>query len=455
MQGDKHRSSSSFNAVELGSQKDTESMRASLLNPRENSKLCFCIPASWIMLPPEGEEVEVKNSNTATIFLLLNTMIGSGIVVQAYVFSKAGIVAAIFEYIIVGIVMYMGVELLIRSAERADIFNYSQLADTVLGPWGRFTVDMSITINNAGALLSYILIIGSLSHEVVDSMTYGPCDEWWCNAGFLTVFPIVIFTIPLCCIRNFGHLAIISYLSVAVIASIVLLVLIGGPVHRVYYDQTEHDRTIKTGSFYGCIATVGDIVFALGYITAIFHAYHGMEHKNVQNFTNVAKIVNSLGVIMCFVTGFVGYLCFMGDVDSNIVSNFDGPIGAIFKIALISHLILYIPGDFVVMRSSLWRLLETDITKQSDRSFMVTTLSLISLVTVIAIILQVCLPDTDSLAVVVNVSGGIAGSVVYFLIPGMCTLKLFPEDQSMQRMGYGVALFGAVLMSLVFASAAM
>jgi len=70
---------------------------------------------------------------------------------------------------------------------------------------------------------------------------------------------------------------------------------------------------------------------------------------------------------MCFMTGLVGYLSFLGDTETNIVSNFDGPVGAVFKVALVVHLILYIPGDFVVMRASLWRLLDTDVAKQSDR----------------------------------------------------------------------------------------
>ncbi|RYH14141.1 hypothetical protein EON65_34075 [archaeon] len=443
---------SSFNLSQVDLFSDSHEERKSLLT--RDTKVCFCIPASWIILPPEGEEVHIKNSNQATIFLLLNTMIGSGIVVQAYVFSQAGIVATIFEYIIVGIMMYQGVVLCIRSADKAKIFHYAQLAEYTVGNIGRYLIDVSIVINNAGALLSYILIIGTLSSDVLQTFSGCNDNDWYCNAGFLTLFPIIFFTIPLCLIRNFGHLALISYISIAVIVSIIFLVLIGGPVRAVYYTNDD-DRHVKTGSFIGCIQTVGDIVFALGYITAIFHAYDGMQDKNVPAFTHNVFVTQVAGVLMCFIIGLVGYLCFLDNTETNILENFTGDVGAVFKIGLIVHLILYIPGDFVIFRASLLKLCDRDVQKQNDFEFVTQTLSLIAFITLIAIILQVTVPNGTALNAVINVSGGIAGSVVYFIVPGLCGKRLFPEEPQTVYLSYALIGFGVVIMILVLVGTAL
>jgi amino acid permease len=400
--------------------------RMSLLLPQVRTRICFCIPVEWVVLPEDGHEIQIQNSNVSTLFLLLNTMIGSGIVVQAYVFSQSGITAAIIEYIVIGIMIYLGADMLINVGAATEIYDYSQLTESVLGKYGKFLIDISIVINNAGALLSYILIIGTLFEDIVH--TFSSCSAWYCNIGFLTILPIVCFTIPLCLIRNFGHLAIISYISIGVITSIIFLVLIGGPIHHEYHSND--DTQIMSGSFTGSIRNVGDIIFALGYITAVFHAYTAMQNKSIENFRTVAKVTTASGVGMCFFTGLAGYLSFRDNTETNILLNFTGTVGVIFKLAMIIHLILYIPGDFVIMRHSLWTLFQVDDHHQDNTMFISTTLFTISMITMIAILLQLYCANSNALGLVIDITGGIAGSILYFIIPGLLGRKLYIQNNN-------------------------
>lgn len=396
--------------------------RVSILDYAPRSKyFCFIIPIEWIVLPEEGDDFHLKNSDLSTTFLLVNAMIGAGILVQGYVFSESGILSCCVEYVIVGIMIYMGVEMMIQCAASQQIFDYPKLAGHVLGTYGKLAVDLSIVINGAGALLSYILIIGTLFEDIVSS--FSTCDAWYCDIAFLTILPIVTFTIPLCLIRNFGHLAVISYISVSVITSIVFLVIIGGPV--VGHNSHAAPRSVKMGSFVGSIRNVGDIIFALGYSTAAFHAYNGMENRSVANFQRLAKTATWIGVLMCFFTGLAAYLSFGNSTDTNILLNFTGAVGDIFKLALIVHLVLYIPGDFVILRASLWRLFDVDVATQSNFLFITTTLGSVGLITMTAILLQVYCSNSNALGLVVDITGGMAGSIVYFLVPGLMGWKLF------------------------------
>ena len=412
----------------------------------EISALCFCIPLNWVLKPNDGHELNVKNSDLSTVFLLLNYMIGSGIVVQAYVFSQSGIIVCIFEYIIISIMNYTGVNLLVRCAEETKVFDYSNLAETILGPWGSILVDVSIVVGAAGSLLSYILIIGSVLTEVVMK-----CSEWYCNVIFLTIIPVTLFTVPLCLLRNFGHLAVASYISITVISASVLLVIIGGPI----VNENNRDHNYRMGSFIGAIKTIGDIVFALGYITATFHTYNSMKNRTIKNFNQVSLNTIIIGAIMCFFTGLIGYISFGSNTKSNIIENFDGYLGGFFKIALVIHLVLYIPGDFVIMRSAILKLCHWQLSELSDIIFISLSLFCISIITIIALLLQIYLSSTDSLAIVVDITGGIAGSMLYFIIPALCGFSLFKNNMELYWKSLILLLFGATLIILVIISSGM
>ena len=418
------------------------SSRASVSKP---TTICGIIPLSWILLPDDGGEIHIKNSDISTVFLLLNYMIGSGIVVQAYAFSQSGIIVIIFEYIVISILNYVGVNLLILCAEETKIFDYSQVAESILGVNGGRLVDISIFFGGFGSLLSYILVVGSLLTGVAEH-----CPGWFCSVEFLTLIPLFLVTVPLCLLRKFGHLAIASYISIAVIGSIVLLVIIGGPA------QNPHAvSNVRLGNFLGSTRTIGDVVFALGYITATFHSYNAMENRNINSFNTVAKTTMGLGAMMCFFTGLAGYLSFGDDTKSNILENFSGPLGGVFKTALVIHLLLYIPGDFVIMRDSILKLAHVDVNTMSDFSFISFSLICLGVITLVALLLQMMLSSTDSLAIVVDITGGICGSMLYFVIPALCAMKLFYNDRNVFWRSVLLLFFGMAIIACVFVSVSM
>lgn len=51
------------------------------------------------------------------------------------------------------------------------------------------------------------------------------------------------------------------------------------------------------------------------------------------------------GGILCYVTGFVGYVSFRGATEGDILDNFMGPLASCFKVLVIAHLVMYIPHE--------------------------------------------------------------------------------------------------------------
>lgn len=52
-----------------------------------------------------------------------------------------------------------------------------------------------------------------------------------------------------------------------------------------------------------------------------------------------------LGGGLCYGTGLMGYLCFRGATEGDILDNFSGGLASFFKILVVAHLVMYIPNE--------------------------------------------------------------------------------------------------------------
>lgn len=85
-----------------------------------------------------------NNSQRLTIFLLVNSMIGSGILNQPYVFMKSGVVGALIGFTIATLGTWSGLFLLTEAGIISNNFDFAGLARDALGSEGDQLVDGSI-----------------------------------------------------------------------------------------------------------------------------------------------------------------------------------------------------------------------------------------------------------------------------------------------------------------------
>lgn len=163
----------------------------------------------------------------------------------------------------------------------------------------------SIAVGMFGAILSYIIIIGSLSESVM--LTF-MSPHWYTTSTFWSIALVSTFVLPMSCIRHFGHLAIVSYASIVTIGLTMLLVLIVGTLSF----RSNQSDPVNYGSTVGAFDMIGTVVFAFNFCSAIFHAYEGIrvEDRNVKTFSGITQLTTFLGVSVSFVFGLVGYLSF-------------------------------------------------------------------------------------------------------------------------------------------------
>ncbi|KAJ1402951.1 transmembrane amino acid transporter protein-domain-containing protein [Ochromonadaceae sp. CCMP2298] len=338
----------------------------------------FLIPMEWIYISDGGRALKPSNGPTECAFLLLNTMIGSGILLQAHVFMKSGILWTTMEYIVVGFASWLSVKLMIEMSAIHNVYDYTGLCDKVFGARGSRAADAGIVFAQGGSLISYVLVIGLLFAEVVKQ-----CSDWYCNQSFLAILSLTVVTVPLCLIRNFGHLVVASVISVVVISSLILLVVVGGPM-----EDNSGSGQYKLASPVEGLKNIGAVVFALEYVVGVYFVYNSMKVRNKDEFTIITAKTSIFGCLLCYIVGLAGYLSFRTDTEVIILQNFDGPVGGLFKFCVAVHLLLFFPGELNILRVSFLKLCDVDMETQSNASFSAVTAGLLVFFLGLGVILQ-------------------------------------------------------------------
>lgn len=369
------------------------------------------------------------NSAWLTAFLLLNTMIGSGILNQPYVFRESGIVGGLLGFTIATIAVWTALLCLTAAGIHEDVLEYSGLAKRAFQKNGELMVDLSIIVLCLGAQLGYILIVGTTISSLLDS--WG-CDSVACNDYFVTIIAVGLFVTPVCLFRQFGHLAWLSLFSIAAIVAVLLLVLIAGPIkHRLGHKSNDYQifNTI------GAIKSTGSIVFSLACASANFQAYITTE-KKAQNMRTWGWVTGSAvlaGALMCITMGLAGYLSFANETEGMILDNFVSNGFDFFKVMVVTHLILYIPVMFVIMRYSVVKMFSGKRSELLDSTThsAITIGMLFTLTAIVLSLLAAGLASGDAFALILNITGGIGGKHTHLiaLLP-LIVLRQAPSPRS-------------------------
>jgi hypothetical protein len=264
--------------------------------------------------------LHLSNSPQLTTFLLLNTMIGSGILNQPYVFRESGLVGGLIGFVIASIGVWYGLLCLTEAGIYLQIFEYSGLAKAAFNKNGEILVDISIIVLTFGAQLGYILIVGTTLSELLSS--WG-CNYFMCNDFFTTILSVGIFVTPVCLFRHFGHLAYLSLFSIAAIVAVLLLVIIGGPIKHVEEYGPGIKQNTNIINIYGLLTSTGSIVFSLACASANFQAFISTDKKaqNMSSWSNITRNAVFSGTMMCMVMGTAGFsiIMFFNDYFSFII----------------------------------------------------------------------------------------------------------------------------------------
>ncbi|XP_058144923.1 sodium-coupled neutral amino acid transporter 3-like [Dasypus novemcinctus] len=110
---------------------------------------------------PHFTDFEGKTSFGMSVFNLSNAIMGSGILGLAYGMANTGIVLFLFLLTAVALLSSYSIHLLLKSSGVVGIRAYEQLGYRAFGTPGKLAAALAITLQNIGAMSSYLYIIKS------------------------------------------------------------------------------------------------------------------------------------------------------------------------------------------------------------------------------------------------------------------------------------------------------
>lgn len=342
--------------------------------------------------------------------------------------------------------MFIGIDILMIASDVTNTNDLYKLACHVLGNNGGILVDFAISINSLGCLLAYFILVGSIGHDLLWTNFY--VLEWYTESYSIVVVFSILFVLPLCLIRHFGNLAWVSYFSMATITGVVVLVVVSMPAQGL--EKFRERSPLNFLSTIGTLRVAGSIIFAFNMTSATFHAYNSLVPKTRKTFLKVVAASLALGALECFVVGLAGYATFLGDTQEDLLDNYRGGVLAnCMKVAVVVHLILYIPGDFIIMKHSLLSLVGKDSVAINNFAHVSITVALVALVSLVSFLSLLSDSSSESLDLLLDITGGVAGSVVCFIIPGLIGTRLFADHRGVWTKSLLLLLFGVAVVVLV------
>ncbi|XP_019955525.1 sodium-coupled neutral amino acid transporter 4 [Paralichthys olivaceus] len=150
-----------------------------------------------------------------SVFNLSNAIMGSGILGLSYAMANTGIILFSLLLAAVAILSLYSVHLLLVTAKEGGSLIYEKLGERAFGWPGKMAAFISITMQNIGAMSSYLFIVKYELPEVIRAFLgleeYS--GEWYLNGNYLVVFVSIGIILPLSLLKNLGYLGYTSGFS--------------------------------------------------------------------------------------------------------------------------------------------------------------------------------------------------------------------------------------------------
>ncbi|KAM3858836.1 sodium-coupled neutral amino acid transporter 4 [Diretmus argenteus] len=152
-----------------------------------------------------------------SVFNLSNAIMGSGILGLSFAMANTGIV--LFTVLLVGVAILSlySVHLLLVTAKEGGSLIYEKLGERAFGWPGKMAAFGAITLQNIGAMSSYLFIVKYELPEVIRAFLAleQNSGEWYLNGNYLVVFVSVGVILPLSLLKNLGYLGYTSGFSLS------------------------------------------------------------------------------------------------------------------------------------------------------------------------------------------------------------------------------------------------
>uniref|UniRef100_A0A8C2GXH5 Solute carrier family 38 member 3a n=1 Tax=Cyprinus carpio TaxID=7962 RepID=A0A8C2GXH5_CYPCA len=353
---------------------------------------------------PHFTDFEGKTSFGMSVFNLGNAIMGSGILGLAYAMANTGIVLFVILLTVIAGLSAYSIHLLLKSSGVVGIRAYEQLGFRAFGTPGKMAAGIAITLQNIGAMSSYLYIVKYEFPLVIQAFLKvdNPSGEWYLNGNYLVVIVSCSVILPLALMKQLGYLGYTSGFSLSCMVFFLIATAYTVPI----------------------------LAFAFVCHPEVLPIYTELRNPTKTKMQHVSNISIGVMYIMYLLAALFGYLTFVGEVEAELLHTYSriDPYDTLIlcvRVAVLTAVTLTVPIVLFPVRRAIQQLFFPNKTFWWPRhiAIAVTLLSLINLLVIFA----------PNILGIFGVIGATSAPCLIFIFPAVFYIRIVPKEEEPLR----------------------
>lgn len=385
-----------------------------------------------------------KSSLKMAFMNMANSIIGAGIIGQAYAVRQSGLIAGILLLAGLTVVIDWTIRLMVTNAKMSGTDSFQATVGHCFGKTGLIVISIAQGAFAFGGSMAFCVIIGDTIPHVVNAIFPSLHQIPVLGVLFTTRRSIIIImtmfvSYPLALNKNIAHLAKASALALLSMLIIVLTVVIRGPAVR---SSTAHFTTplltVNSGIFQG----ISVISFAFVCHHNSLLIYQSLKRPTMDRFAMVTHWSTGVSMVACMVLGIGGFLVFQNETKGNVLNNFPGndTMANVARFCFGFNMLTTLPLEIFVCREVLLNYFYPD-QEHGTKLHVISTTCLV--VGAMSVSLFTC-----NLGAILELVGASSACTMAYILPPMCFLKLSGKKLVHKLPSFACIAFGVIVMGI-------
>lgn len=377
-------------------------------------------PADKETLVSEHRHRGKAGRQSAAVFNVVNSIIGSGIIGLPYSMKQAGFPLGILLLFWVSYITDFSLVLLIKGGALSGTDTYQSLVNKTFGFPGYFLLSVLQFLYPFIAMISYNIITGDTLSKVFQRIPGVDPENLFIGRHFIIVLSTIVFILPLSLYRDIAKLGKISLIS-----TVLTTVIVGIAMTRVISLGPHIPKTEDAWVFAkpNAIQAVGVMSFAFVCHHNCFLVYGSLEERTVAKWSRLIHMSILVSVFICILFATCGYLTFTGFTQGDLFENYcrNDDLVTFGRFCYGVTVILTYPIECFVTREVIANVFFGG--NLSSVLHVIITVVIITIATLVSLLI-------DCLGIVLELNGVLCAAPLIFIIPSACYLKLSEEPRT-------------------------
>uniref|UniRef100_A0A4W5L261 Solute carrier family 38 member 3 n=1 Tax=Hucho hucho TaxID=62062 RepID=A0A4W5L261_9TELE len=379
---------------------------------------------------------EGKTSFGMSVFNLGNAIMGSGILGLAYAMANTGIVLFLFLLTAVAVLSCYSIHLLLKSSGIVGIRAYEQLGYRAFGTPGKMAAGIAITLQNIGAMSSYLYIVKSEFPLVIQAFSRADpsADLWYLNGNYLVIMVSIGVILPLALMKQLGYLGYTSGFSLSCMVFFLSVIYKKFQIPCPFGEFSAANHTMDDSHCGARMFTMNSqtaytipiLAFAFVCHPEVLPIYTELRNPTQRRMQHVSNLSILVMYTMYFLAALFGYLTFYGKTETELLHTYSriDPYDTLIlcvRLAVLTAVTLTVPIVLFPVRRALNQMFFASKSFNWLRhvAIAVTLLSFINMLVIFA----------PNILGIFGIIGATSAPCLIFIFPAIFYIRIVPKEQ--------------------------